>query len=166
MRWGSPKKNLRLIFSTIFPAQSRPRAPHMAPKRSLTESPREHIFLPRLSAKRSKTLRRRGASVQQTARRAAQAIPSFHTPPRPLRRTAPGGTRLPVCGGQTSRTTPPASRQTLALPPSRPELLSPSNKRVVTAFSHADARFHAAKYTTRFFPGVMRHSRHGTFRRQ
>lgn len=164
MRWGSPQKNLRLIFSTIFPAQSRPRAPHMAPKRSLTESPREHIFLPLLSAKRSKALCRRGEG--SVASRPPQTIPSFHTPTRPLRRTAPGGTRLPVCGGQTSRATPPASRQTLALPPSRPELLSPSNTRVVTDFSHADARFHAAEYTTRFFPGVTRHSRHGTFRRQ
>ena len=33
-----------------------------------------------------------------------------------LRRAAPGRARLPVCGGQTSRATPPASRQTLDLP--------------------------------------------------
>lgn len=164
MRWGSPQKNLRLIFSTIFSrAKPAPRSAHGSEALSYRKPSRTYFPAPSFRKTEQGAPPPGGASV---ARRPPQTIPSFPTP------TRPSGALLPVEQGSRSapgkhhaRHVRQAVRRSLS-PPSRSERLSPSNTRVVTAISHTDARFHAAEYTPRFFPGVMRHSRHDVFRRQ
>ena len=167
MRWGSPQKNLRLIFSTIFSrAKPAPRSAHSSEALSYRKPSR--TYFPAPSFRKTEQAAPAAGGPPYSKQRAERRKRYRHS----IRRHGLSGALLPVEQGSRSaedkhhaRRLRQAVRRSPS-PPSRPELLSPPNTRVVTAFSHAGARFHAAEYTPRFFPGVMRHSRHGTFRRQ
>lgn len=163
MRWGSPQKNLRLIFSTIFSrAKPAPRSAHGSEALSYRKPSRTYFPAPSFRKTEQGAPPPGGLRSEQAA--ANDTVIPYADTASPAHcsrwNKAPGLRRTNI-----TRDARQAVRRSPS-PPSRPELLSPSNTRVVTAFSHADARFHAAEYTTRFFPGVMRHSRHGTFRQQ